>query len=514
MKGSRTITGREGRCPLLALALLLALACLAACAADEAGDQAGPSLVIGIGRELYNGPDDRTYLHGSTHTWEALTYLDQHLRPRPWLARSWTSSDHGRVWDFYLRPGVRYHDGTPFTARDAVFCIERIRHSPKYDPVDSYRSVRKVEALGPLHLRFTLSRPCPFFPALVSQYHSPIIKPGVVDQAGRITRLVGTGPYRLQEVRPGYEIRLEAFDGYWGRKPAFKRVTFRLLLDAQTRAMALMAGDVDAVADVGAILPEQVPDLERAPGITLKSREVATTHYLTFNCRRNPFSSREARRWLLGQIGRQDLVARMAGRIAIPAHDSYTRLAADYAYGLLNTPAQAGSPPQPTESPLVILLHGGTVQRWPYLDLAQAIQQLLVRSGLPTQIRVAEAGAFYQALKKGQYDLVLSPNTLMTGDPDFFYTYYLASGAPANPGWHDAEVDQLIAQARQEMDPARRREMLMRLEKIVNREAPLWPLFHEKALYAHGPRLAEFDMDYFFRPELLSARPAALESKP
>lgn len=499
---------------LPALCLLLALMACASCGQDQAGGSQGRALTIGIGRDLYYGPDDRTYLHGSTHTWEALTYLDGDLRPRPWLAESWRSSDHGRVWDFFLRPGVRFHDGTPFTAADAAFCIDRVRNNPKYDPVDSYRDLIKVEALDPLHLRFTLKEPCPFFPGLVAQYNSPMVKPSAVDQAGRITRLVATGPYRLKEVLPGYEVRLEAFDGYWGAKPAFKRVTFRLLMDAQTRVMALIAGDVDAVADVGAILPEQVPDLSHAAGVTLKSREVATTHYLTFNCRRAPFADPAARRWLLAAMTRQELVQRMAGRIAIPAHNTYSRLARDYDFGLLRTPPEGGPPPAPPGRPLVILLHGGTVQRWPYLDLAQAMQQMLAQAGLPAEIQVAEAGAYYQALKKGDYDLAMNPNTLMTGDPDFFYSYYLASDAPANPGWRNDHADRLIAAARREMDPTRRLLMLQGVEAIVSREAPIWPLFHEKALYAHGPRLAEFSMDYFFRPELLSARPASASKMP
>lgn len=499
---------------LSALCLLLALLLCVACGSDQADTSRERGLVIGIGRDLYYGPDDRTYLHGSTHTWEGLTYLDGDLRPQPWLAESWQSSPDGRVWDFSLRPGVLFHDGTPFTAADAVFCIERMRANPKYDPVDSYRDLVKVEALGPLRLRFTLKEPCPFFPALVAQYNSPMIKPAMVDQDGHITELVATGPYRLKEVLPGYEIRLEAFLEYWGSKPAYRRVTFRSLLDAQTRVMALIAGDVDAVADVGAILPEQVPDLRHAPGITLKIREVATSHYLIFNCARAPFAHASVRRWLLAAVARQDLVRRVAGRIAIPAHDSYSRLAKDYSFGLLRTPGQAGPPPASPGRPLVILLHGGTVQRWPYLDLAQALQQLLERAGLPAEIRVAEAGAFYRAIKDHAYDLAMSPNTLMTGDPDFFYSYYLASDAPANPGWRNQTADRLIAAARREMDSDRRRLLLQGVEQIVNREAPMWPLFHERALYAHGPRLAEFSMDHFFRPELMSARPAPVSEKP
>lgn len=65
-------------------------------------------LVIGVGRDFYEGPDSRTYLHGSTNTWEALTYLDENLRARPWLAESWQSTDNDRTWIFQLRRNPAY----------------------------------------------------------------------------------------------------------------------------------------------------------------------------------------------------------------------------------------------------------------------------------------------------------------------------------------------------------------------------------------------------------------------
>ena len=496
---------------VLALALMAVFCLLAACGPAEPDRHDAPTLTLGIGRDLYYGPDDVAFLHGSTHTWEALTYLDQNLRPRPWLAQSWRSDDQGRVWVFTLRAGVRFHDGSPLTAADVAFCIRRIQGNPKYDVVAAYRDLVRVEAAGPREVRFFLSAPSPGFPGLVAQYNSPIIKPDTVDQGGRITRLVATGPFRLQRVLPGYEVRLEAFPDYWGPRPAYARVNFRLLKDAQTRVMALQAGDVDALADIGAILPEQAPDLEGAAGITLKTRETATTHYLIFNCGRAPFSGRQARRWLLAEIGRQNLVQRVAGRVAVPAHNTYTRLARDFDFGLLRLPAEPLTPPAPPGRPMLILLHSGAVQRWPYLDLAQAVHQILARAGLAAEIRVAEAGLYYQAYGKGEFDLTLHPNTLMTGDPDFFYSYYLAGDAPSNSGWRNIEADRLIAAARREMDTARRRELIQGVERIVNQEAPLWPLFHERALYAHGPRVRELTMDYFFRPELLNARPVGME---
>lgn len=494
---------------ILTVLTVLAGLLLAACgpADDTSGRPAGPVLVVGVGRDFYDGPDSRAYLHGSTNAWEALTYLDGDLRPVPWLALSWRAEDSGRVWVFQLRPGVRFHDGSPFGAREAAFCLRRIAASPKYDPSGSFRNLRSVEASGELELTCRLERPTPDFPALVAYYGSPMLKPDIVDPEGRLTRLVATGPYLLEGVVPGHEVRLRAWEGHWGGRAAYARVVFRMLADAQTRALALMAGDLDAVADVGAILPEQEPELRAAAGVVLSRREVATTHYLLFNCRRPPLDQRAARLWLAGLIQEQGLVASLAGGIAVAAGDPYSRLARDWSPGAFRPPLDEGRAIAPGDPPLVILLHAGAVQRWPYLDLAQALQHALRRQGLAGRILVSEAGAYQQALKQGDYDLSLQPNTLMTGDPDFFYSYYLASGAPANPGWRDPEADRLIAQARTEMDPQQRREAYVRSARIVARDLPLLPLFHETALYAHRQTVTDFQIDHFFRPDLRQARP-------
>lgn len=492
------------------LAAILAALVLPACgpAGGEGGQAAGPTLVIGVGRDFFDGPDSRSYLHGSTNTWEALTYLDRDLRPVPWLAQSWRAEDGGRTWVFRLRPGVLFHDGSPLTAGEAAFCLRRIAGNAKYDPSGSFRHLLAVEATGELELTCRLSQPAPDFPALVAYYGSPVLKPQGMDSSGRITHLLATGPFRLESVTPGHEVRLAAWEGYWGGVPAYQRVVFRLLSDAQTRGMALMAGDLDAVADVGAILPEQEPEIKAALGVILKRKEVATTHYLLFNCRRPPFAQRQARLWLASLLEDSGLVLSLAGVIGLTARDPFSRLAVDWADGSLRPPpAPPGAAPPAAGQPLVILLHAGTTQRWPYLDLAQALQQRLRAHGLTARIAVSETGAYYQALKQGEYDLSLQPNTLMTGDPDFFYSYYLAWDGPANPGWRDAQADELIAAARLEMNSGQRRTRYGRLAQIMAAELPLLPLFHELALYAHRDRVADFTMDHFFRPDLLQARP-------
>ena len=95
---------------------------------------AGTTLTIGVGRDFLDGPDSRAYVHGSTHAWEALTYLDNHLKPVPWLAERWEARDRGKTWVFYLRPGVKFHNGALLTADLAKASVQRIASHPRYDP--------------------------------------------------------------------------------------------------------------------------------------------------------------------------------------------------------------------------------------------------------------------------------------------------------------------------------------------------------------------------------------------
>lgn len=490
-----------------AIGLCLAF-CLALAAPPVGAAASGDALLtIGVGRDLFDGPDSRTYVHGSTNTWEALTYLGPNLRAQPWLAESWRSQDQGRTWIFRLRDGVRFHDESPLTNQEAVASIKRIMAQPKYDPTGIYRQVLSVEEKGEREIVFRLAKPSPAFPNLLAYYTSAIIHPSCFDQEGRLKSLIATGPFKLGKIKRGESIELEAFTGYWGTKPAYKKIRFLFIPDAQTRLMALLAGEVDAVADVGAILPEQAADLADAPQVKLQRQEVATTHYLFFNCRRAPFKDLNARLWLASILDREQLVRALTKGAGKVAKDPYSPMAGDWAYGLLQPPAAKELKPPIVKRELLLLLHGGTIQRWPYLEIAQVLQERLAQNGVPAKIQVKEPGAYYEALQRGSFDLAIQPNTLMTGDPDFFYAYYLESKGTRSFGCGCPEVDNLIEKARHEMDPAQRRALYRQLAERFNQQLPLLPLYHDVSLYAHLNRVDGFFMDHNFRPLLNRARP-------
>ncbi len=465
------------------------------------------TLIIGVGRDFLDGPASRTYLHGSTHTWEALTYLDENLNASPWLAKSWESGDGNRTWIFHLRENVRFHDNTPLTADLARQSILRIASSPRYDPSGVFKDLDHLEVRGNLDLIFYLKAPCPAFANRISYYQSPVLHPKDFEPDGRLKTVTGTGPFYLKQAIPGDRIVLEVFNGYWGGTPHFRRVIFRELADAQTRAMALMAREVDAVADVGAILPQQVDTLKRVPGLILKHVEVATTHYLVFNCAKPPFKDNSTRRWLASIIDRDTIVDTLVAGCGRVAHDPFTPLAGDWCFGDLDGKWEPVH--KPPTAPVDILLHAGTVERWPYLDIAQFIQMQLAEYGFKAVIHIREPGAYYKEMKAGKFSMALQPNTLMTGEPDFFYSYYLASDGPRSYGCASAGTDSLIARGRDSETIAEQRESYRLLSKMFARQLPLLPLYHDISFFAYTNRLSFFGMDHNFRPLLVQATPAA-----
>ena len=497
----------------LAAALVLANPLASASGSDRAASP-DPSprntLTIGVGRDFFNGPEGQVYVHGSTNTWEGLTYLDETFCPRPWLAESWHSPDGGRTWIFTLREGVHFHDGSLLTAGRAALTLNRLRNHPRYDPNHLFHLLESLAPRGERELVYRLREPVPFFAKVVSYYGSPLVAPETVSPEGRMDGLVGTGPFRLGTVKPGESLEVLAFEGYWGGRPAFDRVLFKTILDADSRLMALKAGQIDAIVDFGGILPQQMDDLRRIPGVVVKHRELGNTHQILFNCRRSPFARRQWRHWLAGQIDREQLVNAFAPEAGVVARDPHTRLAPEWRFGCMGPYPVVARPEQEpgARREVVILLHSGFAGRLPYLEIAQVVEQILSGAGFKAAIRIMEPGGYRQARQSGEYDLVIGPTGFLTGDPDHHYTNFVSGKVAYAGGWNNAEAEELIVRARHETDPETRRGFYRRLCELVNAELPLLPLYHDVAIYAHNARVADLDMDVIFRPWLHRARPA------
>jgi len=163
----------------------------------------------------------------------------------PSLAESWSMSKDGLTYEFALRKGVKFHNGETMTADDVKFSFERYRGA---SAKELKAKVARVEAVDAHRVRFTMKQPWPDF---LTFYATPatgaawIVPKKYVEQVGEDgfkKAPVGAGPYKFASFKPGVELTLEAFDGYWRKVPSVKTLVWKVIPEESTRLAALKRG--------------------------------------------------------------------------------------------------------------------------------------------------------------------------------------------------------------------------------------------------------------------------------
>lgn len=503
----------KGRIKLFYLAVLLIVMMLpAGCGPGDTSGTVTQELVVGVGRDFYSGPESGSCVHGSTGVWESLTYLDENLAPYPQLAEKLVPEDGGKTWLVDLRPNIRFHDGAPLNADAVVQSVLRYKNNLKFDEYGTFLHLDKVEALNEGRVKFSFSLPEPAFPAKAAYHGCPIFSPASFDADGKIATPIGTGPFKYAGHKSGEELEVVRNDDYWGDKPKLERVLFRVIPDPATRLAALQTGEIQAVADVGGILPEQAPVIEGDDSLELMSRPVTTSHYLLFNNQKQPFDDPALRRAVSLLIDRDELVGQLLSGYGEPAGTVFTNLAGAWTVdGLWVTDrAEAAVLGAQTISTgphqVVFTINAALAKRWPYRPIAEVLQSELKAFGLDVDLQVLEGGAWTEAMQNGNYHLSLTPYTLMTGDPDFFFGRWVYSRGQMNVqrgiGYANPDADRLVEDAAAEGEQSQRRAYYASLQELVARDVPLSPLFHDVCLYAVRKEVKDLTLDPFFKPSL------------
>ena len=171
-----------------------------------------------------------------------------------------TSSTRGRpidptTWEFKLRRGVKFHDGSDFTAADVVASINRVPKVPNSpSPFTAYtKQIQKIEVVDPYTMRFKTATPYPLMPsdmtqiAIINKQYAERVAPTT---STRGKAAIGTGPYKLVRYAKGDRIELVRNDAWWGGKTPWEKVTLRLLTQDAARVAALLSGDVQVIENV------------------------------------------------------------------------------------------------------------------------------------------------------------------------------------------------------------------------------------------------------------------------
>ena len=412
----------------------------------------------------------------------------------PSLAESWTMSKDGRVWEFVLRKGTRFHNGDPVTAEDVKFSFERYRGAAA--PILKER-VREVQVVDPGRVRFHLKDPWPDFMTFYGTSASGaawIVPKKYVEKVGEdgFRRApIGAGPYKFVSVQPGIELVLEAFDGYWRKTPAVKRLVLRSIPDESTRAAALKRGEVDIAYFLNGPIAD---DVRRTAGLTLSATRTNGVLFLMFPDQwtaGSPWADRRLRLAASLAIDRQAIneaeslgFSAPTGNI-VPRHQEFAlAIPADpydpkRARALL---AEAGYPSG---------LDAGEFTPFPpYNSMGEAIANYLNAVGIRTRVRTMERAALLTAWREKKIKGLFVGATGSAGNASTRLESLATARGVLSYG-SLPEIETLFSAQLQEMDRKKREDVLQQIQRIVAERMMFAPIWENGFIRAFGPRMEE-----------------------
>jgi peptide/nickel transport system substrate-binding protein len=445
------------------------------------------------------------------HIFEALTHVEENARLVPGLAESWRAVDP-TTWEFKLRRGVRFHDGSELTAEDVAYSIDRpatLTASP--GPITSYtRPIVAKEIVDRYTIRLKTATPY----AMVPYDMNSVFILSKKTAAGASTEdfnagkaAIGTGPYRFVRFARGDRVELARNERYWGQAPAWDKVTLRIVPNDAARVTALLAGDLDLI--------EYVPtaDLKRirgTPRFRLEQKVSWRTIFFTLDqhrepppgvtdlagkpLARNPFKDVRVRQAISRAINRQAIAERAMEGSSVPA----ANLVAPSVFGHV---ADLRPEPYDPDGARKLLTAAGYPNGFAitlaapnnrYLNddqIAQAVAQMLARVGIRAKVETMPLAAYFPRARNLEFPMAMLGWGSFSGDlalKSLIATYDVDRGTGTwNWGrYTNAQIDRLVAQATATIDDKRREELTQEAMRLAAADQPVIVLHHQVATWA------------------------------
>jgi len=411
----------------------------------------------------------------------------------PCLAESVKAAADGLSYQFTVRQGAKFHNGAPVTAEDVKFSFERYRGT---SAALMKERVAAIETPDERTVRFVLNKPWPDFLTFYGSASGAgwIVPKKYVQEVGEEgfkKAPVGAGPYKFVSFTPGVELVLEAFDGYWRKAPAVKRLLLKVIPEESTRLAALKRGEVDIAYSIRGELAEE---LKKMPGLTLKPVVIQGNFWLYFPDQwdaKSPWHDqrvRDAARFALDYKSISEALtlgySPVTNSIIPDSFDFYWK-APPPVYDLAKAKkllADAGHR-NGFEA-------GDYYCDSSYANLAEAVINNLQEAGIRVKLRPLERAAFFAAYSEKKLKNVIQGSSGAFGNAATRLDAFAVKGGAYAYGNYP-EIDTLFAEQAVELDTDKRTKQLHRIQQILHElsvYAPIWQLAFINGL---GKRVGE-----------------------
>ena len=468
------------------------------------------------------------------NVFDALTRVDEKARIIPGIATSWRAVDP-TTWEFKLRKGVKFHDGSELTADDVAYSLVRplaIAGSPGGFAVYVRRIISK-QIVDPYTIRLKTATPYGAMPQdlnaimIVSKKAAFNATPADFDSG---KAMIGTGPYKFVRWTRGDRVELARFEGYWEKKPAWDKVTFRMMSNDPARTAALLSGDVDVIENVP---PSDLTRLRANANLRLEQTVSWRTIFFHMDQYRaqpplvtdldgkplakNPFMDVRVRRAFSKALNRKALVERAMENVAVPA----SNIVSPQIFGFYAGAKVEGYDPEGAKKLLAeagypngfAITVSAPNDRYVNDDqVAQAVAQMLSRIGIKCAVEAMPFNVYLTKARDQQFsfamlgwgsyaaDLALRA-ILMTPNVD------KGTGAWNWGRYSNPKVDSLVETALNTVDEAKREALARDAASIAAADVAILPLYHQIVTWAmkksitYQARTDERSLAQYFHPQ-------------
>ncbi|MBU5347763.1 MULTISPECIES: glutathione ABC transporter substrate-binding protein [Paenibacillus] len=444
----------------------------------------------------------------TTHIYNTLVIHDKDLNIQPGLAESWKAIDE-LTWEFKLREGVKFTDGSPFNAEVVKANIDRMQDpevaSPRASLVGMIKEVKVVD-----EYTVQLVTEYAFSPLLAHLAHSAVsmisaeaikldyekLKAGEKAGAYLAQNPVGTGVFKLESWNPGQEVKLVANADYWGDKAKVERVTFKVVSEEGTRIAELETGYAHIIDPVS---PSSISRIESTDGMSLNRQASLSLSYIGFNNNKEPFNDVRVRQALSMAINKDEIISGIYEGTGIPAVGP---LAPDVnGYDATVKPIEHNIDKAKELMKEAGYEGGFSTTIWTNdnperIKIAEYVQSKLKELNVEVKIEVVEWGAYLAQTAEGKHDMFVLGWSTVTADADYgMYELFHSKnvGEPGNRTFtKDPELDKLLDDGRKENDPEKRKLIYKQAQEKLVELAPMLYIHHQEYLNGVSSKVEGF----------------------
>jgi len=426
-----------------------------------------------------------------TRVLEPLIWVNRDFTLEPWLATEWEQTSD-LLWEFTIRDGVKFHNGDTLTADHVVFSMEKLvrefpqaRFTWRFATEGEDPHVPKVKALDDRTVQFETRAPFPVFDAGIAHNMVAIQHPETDVEEHNV---VATGPFQVDEIEPEQHVKVSAFDDYWQEPAKTENLTYRPILDPNTRFLALQNNDVDMAFNPPR---NKYGTLQNADGINVIKQLAPRWGIINLNINNPPTDDVKLRRALDFAIDQKAIVESVLNDIGQPARAPIGKIISWSAHEQLDQgpwqdkekAKQLVEESSYDDETVDFRITNNPQASWAPVngqEIAEVVQHQAKEVGVNVEINAAEYSAFTDAWSNQEGNMYLFEWGTKSGAADYMiFKYHSRENTHHTPS---DEFDKFVEQGETATTLEAKKEAYVNAQEILIDQGVVLPIYYKEYL--------------------------------